>query len=68
MVVFDEDSRRTAQDEVDITSDDAEGIVEVLFAELKKGHATVQSRPRNYYEVAIPFDKLPEELKRAVCQ
>jgi hypothetical protein len=68
MGAFDKGNNGATRDGVDITSGDIEGIVEELFAELKKGNATVQSRPRNYYEVVIPFDKLPEELKQAVCQ
>jgi hypothetical protein len=27
----------------------------------------VESRSKNYYEVVIPFEKLPEELKLAIC-
>jgi hypothetical protein len=67
MSEFDKDNIETTKSGIDITSSDIDKTVDEIFAELKAGNATVQSRPRNYYEVVIPFNKLPEELKQAIC-
>jgi hypothetical protein len=76
MSEFDTDSLPATKSGVDISADAIDEIVNDVFVELKAGRATVQSRPRNYYEVRIPFDvahevtysKLNQETLDAIAE
>jgi hypothetical protein len=49
-----------------VTEGNVDSVVDDLFSKLEVGQATVESRPRDYYGVTIPLEKLPAELRKAL--